>query len=81
LWLFRILHERNIHNPLPIAIINIYDNNEIKIKVVAILIKTITISKGVQQGCHLLPALFNICINHIITEWKDEKIKNENFKK
>jgi hypothetical protein len=81
LRLFRILHKINIPNPLAIAIINIYDNNEIKIKVGATLIQTIKISRGDQQSCPLLPTLFNICINEIITEWKDEEIRNENVKK
>ena len=83
LWLFRMLHEINIPNPLLTAIIKLYDNNEIKIKVDVTLAQPIKISKGVRQGCALLPTLFNICIhiNQIIAEWKDEEIRHQNFKK
>jgi hypothetical protein len=39
------------------------------------LTQPITITKGVRRDCPILPTLFKIQINHIITEWKEEDIK------
>jgi len=79
LWLFRILHERNILNPLLTAIINIYDNNEIKIKVDATLIETIKISKGDQQGQLYLTYVYIILLQNGKTRRLGMKIsRNKN---
>jgi hypothetical protein len=49
--LFSILQERYIPNPLLTAIIKIYENIEIKIKLDVTLTQPIKINTGVQQGC------------------------------
>jgi len=42
------------------------------------LTQLIKINKGVRLGCPLSPTLFNTCIYHIITEWKEEETKGIN---
>ena len=73
--LFSILQERYIPNPLLTAIIKIYENIEIKIKLDVTLTQPIKINTGIQQGCLLTPSLFNIYINQIITGWNEEEMK------
>jgi hypothetical protein len=47
LWLFRILHKINIPNTLLTAVIKLYDNSKIKIKVDVTLAQPIKVSTGV----------------------------------
>jgi hypothetical protein len=57
--LFDILRNKNIPNRLLKAVVDIYDNNRIRIKFNSILSEYIPINQGVCQGCPLSPTLFN----------------------
>jgi len=58
--LFNILHKRNIPDPVLSALTKIYEHIEIKIMINNKTIQSAEINRGVRQGCHLCPTLFNI---------------------
>jgi hypothetical protein len=76
--LFKILQEKNIPNLLLQNIIEIYKNNEIKVKLNSKITDTKQINRGVRQGCPLPPTLFNIYMNEIIIQWN--KIYNKGIR-
>jgi hypothetical protein len=39
------------------------------------LTEPITFNKSFRKGCPISPTVFNISINQIVTEWKEEEIK------
>ena len=58
--LFNILKFRHIPDTLLKAIMDIYTQNKILIKINNKLSKPVEINKGVRQGCPLSPTLFSI---------------------
>jgi hypothetical protein len=63
LKLYNISHKRNIPDPLLPALVKIYEHNEIQIRLDNKMIQSAELNRGVQQGCPLSAALFNIYIN------------------
>jgi len=56
------------------AIVDIYTQNKILIKLNNNLSKPVEINKGVHQGFPLSPKLFNIYLDEIITKWQNQDI-------
>jgi hypothetical protein len=71
--LFGIVQDRNIPDQLLTAVIKIYENNEINMKLDATLTQPVKINKGFRKGRQISPTLFNIHINQIIIEWKERR--------
>ena len=53
---------------------DIYTKNKILIKFNNKLSKLVEINKGVRQGCPLLPTLFNMYLDEIITKWQKQDL-------
>ena len=60
---------------------DIYTQYKILVKFNYKLSKLTEINKGVHQGCPLLPVLFNIYLDEIITKWQKDDIKGIPFPK
>ena len=73
-FLFNILKSRHISDTLLKAIVDIYTQNKILIKFNNKLSKPAEMNKAVRQGCPLLPALFNIYLDEIITKWQKQDV-------
>ena len=73
--LFDILKSRNIPDTSLKAIVDTHTQYKILIKFNSKLSKLAEINKGVHQGCPVLPTLFNIYLDEIITKWQKEDIK------
>ena len=56
------------------AKVDIYTKNKILIKFNNKLSKLVEINKGVRQGCPLLPTLFNMYLDEIITKWQKQDL-------
>lgn len=74
-----ILEPRNFPKQLRKAITKIHGNNEMKIKLYAILTQPTKINKDLRQVCPISPTLFNTFISQIIAEWIDKEINVSKF--
>jgi Reverse transcriptase (RNA-dependent DNA polymerase). len=54
--------------------VNIHTRNKTVVKYNCILSKVAEINNGVCQSCPLLPTLFNIYLDEIVTTWQKENI-------
>jgi hypothetical protein len=72
--LFDILKSRNIPDTL-LKTVDLHTQNKILIKYNSKLSKLDEIHKGVCQCCPLLPTLFNVYPDEIITKWQKEDTK------
>jgi hypothetical protein len=80
--LFDILKSRNSPDTLLKAIVDIHTQNKISIKFNSKSSKLAEINRGVHQGCPLLPTLFNMYLDEIITKWQKGRYKrNPTFQK
>lgn len=73
--LFDILKFKNIPDTLLKTRVDMHTQNKILIKFTSKLSKLDEIHNVVSQGCPLLPTLFNIYPDEIITKWQKEVIK------
>jgi hypothetical protein len=76
--LFKILQEKIIPNLLLQNIMEIYKNNEIKVKLNSKITDTKQIKRGVRQGCPLSRTLFIKNMNEINIQWN--KIYNKGIR-
>ena len=67
---FNSLKSIRIPDTLLKAIVDIYTQNKILIKCKKKLSEPVDFNKGVRQGCPLLPTLFNVYLDEIITKWQ-----------
>ena len=65
---------RHVTDTLLKAIVGIYTQNKISIKLSNKLSKPVEINKGIRQACPLSPTLFNIYFDNIITKWLKQDI-------
>ena len=63
------IEELKINPTLIKAIVNLYKDNTLKIKINNIVSDRFEISKGLRQGCSLSPALFKIYLDWILHVW------------